>query len=67
MHSPMSQCASAQNPQFDYDEEADVVYISFERPQQASDSELLENNVLVRKRGDKIVGLTIMNASRFRA
>lgn len=50
----------------DYDGKADVLYISFERPQQASDSELLENNVLVRKRDDKIVGLTVMNASRFR-
>lgn len=52
---------------FDYDEEADVVYVSFERPQQATDTELLEDNVMVRKRGETVVGLTIMNASRFRA
>ncbi|OGL68072.1 hypothetical protein A3B21_02205 [Candidatus Uhrbacteria bacterium RIFCSPLOWO2_01_FULL_47_24] len=49
---------------FDYDKEADVLYVSFERPQQATDSELLENNILVRRRGERIVGLTIMHASR---
>lgn len=52
---------------FDYDEQADVLYVSFERPQQATDSELADNNVLIRKRGDKIVGLTVMQASRFNA
>lgn len=48
----------------DYDEEADVMYISFEKPQQATDTEALKNGVLVRKRGKKIVGITILNASR---
>ena len=51
----------------DYDEEADVVYISFEKPQGATDSELNEDNVLVRKRGGKIVGMTILNASKYAA
>ena len=51
---------------FDYDEGADVLYVSFERPQQATDSEMQEDNVLVRKRGERIVGLTVMQASRFR-
>lgn len=51
---------------FDYDDDADVLYISFERPQQASDSELLPNDVLVRRRGKKVVGLTVMHASRYR-
>jgi uncharacterized protein YuzE len=50
---------------FDYDKEADVLYISFQRPQQATDSEMMDNDVLVRRRGKKVVGLTIMNASRF--
>jgi uncharacterized protein YuzE len=50
---------------FDYDKEADVLYVSFERPQQATDSELMPNNILVRKRGNKVVGLTIMQAGRF--
>lgn len=49
----------------DYDEEADVLYISFGRPQKADDSVHGENDIIRRKKGNKIVGLTILNASRF--
>lgn len=49
---------------FDYDQDADVLYVSFEKPQQAEDSELLPNDVLVRRRGGKVVGMTIMHASK---
>ena len=48
----------------DYDREADVLYISFQRPQKATDSEMLEDGVLLRYRGDKMVGLTILDASK---
>ena len=44
----------------DYDEEADVLYVSFERPQRATESILRDDNVLLRYRGRKLVGLTIM-------
>ena len=49
----------------DYDREADVLYISFERPQRATDS-ILRDDVLIRKRNGKIIGLTILNASKFK-
>lgn len=49
----------------DYDREADVLYINLEKPQRATDS-ILRDNVLVRKKGGKIIGLTILNASKFR-
>ena len=49
----------------DYDKEADVLYISFEKPQNADDS-LMDRNIIIHKRGDKIVGLTIINASKFK-
>jgi uncharacterized protein YuzE len=48
----------------DYDKEADVLYISFQRPQKATDSEMLEDGVILRYRGDKMVGLTILDASK---
>ena len=48
----------------DYDKEADVLYISFKRPQKATDSEMLEGGVMVRYRGEEIVGLTILGASK---
>ena len=48
----------------DYDKEADVLYISFKRPQHATDSEMLENGVLLRYKEDELVGITVMNASK---
>jgi len=47
-----------------YDEEADVLYLNFKRPNHADDSELLDNDVIVRYENDEIVGMTIMNASK---
>jgi len=50
----------------DYDKEADVLYINFKRPQKATDSEMLDNGVLLRYRGDDLVGITILEASKVR-
>ena len=47
----------------DFDSEADVLYISFRRPQRASDSEMREDGILVHRRGKQIVGLMILDAS----
>jgi len=48
----------------DYDKEADVLYLSFDRPQKATDSEMLDNGVLLRYKSDKLVGMTILEASK---
>ena len=47
-----------------YDEEADVLYINFKKPSHATDSELTDDDVIIRYEGESIVGLTIMNASK---
>lgn len=47
----------------DYDEEADVLYISFDRPQKATDTELTEEGLLLRYRGETLVGVTVLDAS----
>ena len=47
-----------------YDEEADVLYLNFKKPSHADDSELLDNDVIVRYENEEIVGLTVMNASK---
>jgi len=47
-----------------YDEEADVLYVNFKKPNRADDSELLDNDVIVRYEGDEVVGMTILNASK---
>lgn len=50
----------------DYDKEADVLYVNFQKPVKATDSTLLENNIIQRERSGKLVGVTILNASEFR-
>lgn len=47
----------------DYDEEGDVLYLSFERPQQATDSVMGEDGNVYHYRGDHLVGVTILHAS----
>ncbi|MBI2496352.1 MAG: DUF2283 domain-containing protein [Candidatus Omnitrophica bacterium] len=50
----------------DYDRDADVLYMSFEKPQRASDSVLQDDNVLLRYRGRKLVGITIIGTKTWR-
>jgi uncharacterized protein YuzE len=47
----------------DYDREADVLYMSFRKPQNATKTIEVGDDILVRKDGRTIVGLTILNAS----
>lgn len=43
----------------DYDEEADVLYISFGPPTEASDSRILDNDIILHFRGPRITGITV--------
>lgn len=47
----------------DYDREADVLYLSFRKPQRATKTIETNADILIRKDGNKIVGITILNAS----
>ena len=47
----------------DYDEEADVLYMSFRKPQRASNTIEFNEDVLLRKDDNEIVGITILNVS----
>ena len=47
----------------DYDKEADVLYLSFRKPQRATKTIETDEDILIRKEGSKIVGITILNAS----
>ena len=46
-----------------YDAEADVLYINFKKPSHATDSELTDDDVIIRYEGGEIVGLTVLHAS----
>jgi uncharacterized protein YuzE len=48
-----------------YDEEADVLYINFKKPSHADDSELTDDDIIIRYEKGKVVGITILNASRW--
>ena len=43
----------------DYDKEADVLYISFGPPKAASDSTVLNNDIILHYKGDRIIGITV--------
>lgn len=47
----------------DYDKEADVLYLSFRRPQRATETIEAGEDILIRKDRNTIVGITILNAS----
>jgi len=53
----------AQQMWTDYDEGADVLYLSFRKPQRATDSVMRDDGIIVRTCGKEIVGLTILDAS----
>jgi len=47
-----------------YDAEADTLYINFKKPSHATDSELTDEDVIVRYEGDDVIGVTILHASQ---
>ena len=47
----------------DYDKDADVIYLSFRKPQRAKKTVERDDDILIRQDGNKIVGITILNAS----
>jgi uncharacterized protein YuzE len=55
----------ASNFWVDYDEEADVLYISLQRPQKATDTvEVNDGEVLLDYRRKVLVGITVLDASQ---
>jgi len=45
----------------DYDREADVLYLSFDLPQKADETEFFSDDILIRKKSNKVIGLTLLN------
>ena len=50
------------NVWLNYDEEADVLYVNFKRPSVATDSELTDDDVIIRYEENEMVGMTILHA-----
>ena len=47
-----------------YDQKADVMYVNFQKPSVATDSELTDDDVIIRYGGDEIIGFTVLHASQ---
>ncbi len=47
-----------------YDTEADVLYVNFKKPSYATDSELTDDDIIVRYEGDDVIGFTILHVSQ---
>ncbi|MBM4036002.1 MAG: DUF2283 domain-containing protein [Planctomycetes bacterium] len=56
----------SQHVWLDYDREADVLYVTLKKPSHADDSELTDNDIIMRYEGDEVVGITILHASKRR-
>lgn len=50
----------------DYDQEADVLYVNFKKPSHAEDSEMTDDDVIVRYEKGQVVGMTFLHASKRR-
>ena len=47
-----------------HDKEADVIYINFKKPSNPDDSELTDDDIIIRYEEGEVVGLTILHASK---
>jgi uncharacterized protein YuzE len=49
---------------YSYDEEADVLYLNFKKPSHADDSELTDDDIIIRYEKGEVVGVTVLHASK---
>jgi uncharacterized protein YuzE len=47
-----------------YDAEADTLYINFKKPSYATDSELTDDDIIIRYDNEGIIGFTVLRASK---
>ncbi len=48
---------------YSYDEEADVLYFNFKKPGHADDTELTDDDIIIRYQDGDVIGITVLNAS----
>ena len=47
-----------------YDKKADVLYINFKKTSHADDSEITDDDIIIRYEKGNVVGITVLNASK---
>ena len=63
---PVVKHAPGKNLWLYYDEEADTLYVNFKKPSVATDSELTDDDIIIRYEGEEVVGYTVLHASQRR-
>lgn len=63
---PYLKKTGAEHIWFDYDKVADVLYVSFQKPQKATDTDIMDDGTLIHLNGKKVVGYTILNYSKIK-
>jgi uncharacterized protein YuzE len=61
---PMVMAAPQKYLWFSYDAEADILYINFKKTGHAADSELTDDDIIIRYEGEVVIGLTALHASK---
>jgi uncharacterized protein YuzE len=47
-----------------YDTEADTLYVNYKKPSHATDSEMTDDDVIIRYEGKEVIGFTVLHASK---
>jgi len=47
-----------------FDEEADVLYLHFKKPNRADRTEMTDDNIIIRYEENEIIGISVLNASK---
>jgi uncharacterized protein YuzE len=47
-----------------YDAEADTLYVNYKKPSHATDSEITDDDIIVRYEGETVIGFTVLHASK---
>ena len=48
----------------DYDKDADIVYMHFKKPNHADNSEITDDDMIIRYEKGEIIGVSLLNASK---
>ena len=47
-----------------YDADADALYANFKKPSYATDSEMTDDDIIVRYEGEDVIGFTVLHAGK---
>ena len=47
-----------------YDAEADALYVNFKKPSHATDSEMTDDDIIVRYEDEEVIGFTVLHAGK---